>query len=161
MTKETKFSRYDLFTRSSNIQSWTYMNLDSFFNNKNVCFDLLKINFRFENQNRQKMLISSFIFIKSDNLKLFKKKQTYLFLWIGLELGIWNWGCQLVLRTAKFAGARGDVQNFGGCQAPASPVLTRALNWNKIRILSFSIGCLIRWTSNSIIELWTNMKKFI
>ena len=24
-------------------------------------------------------------------------------------------------------GARGDVQNFGGCQAPARPVLTQAL----------------------------------
>ena len=56
----------------------------------------------------------------------------------GLELGIWNWGChlitknelcgcQLVLRTSKSAGARGDVQNFGGCQALAAPVLTQAL----------------------------------
>ena len=36
-------------------------------------------------------------------------------------------GCQLVLRTSKSAGARGDVQNFGGCQAPAAPVLTQAL----------------------------------
>ena len=35
--------------------------------------------------------------------------------------------CQLVLRTSKSAGARGDVQNFGGCQAPAAPVLTQAL----------------------------------
>ena len=36
-------------------------------------------------------------------------------------------GCQLVLRTSKSTGARGDVQNFGGCQAPAAPVLTQAL----------------------------------
>jgi hypothetical protein len=41
-------------------------------------------------------------------------------------------GCQLVLRTSKPAGARGDVQKFGGClfggcQAPAAPVLTQAL----------------------------------
>ena len=36
-------------------------------------------------------------------------------------------GCQLLLRTSKSAGARGDVQNFGGCQAPAAPVLTQAL----------------------------------
>ena len=32
--------------------------------------------------------------------------------------------CQLVSRTSKSAGARGYVQNFGGCQAP---VLTQAL----------------------------------
>ena len=36
-------------------------------------------------------------------------------------------GCQLVLRTSKSVGARGDVQNVGGCQAPAAPVLTQAL----------------------------------
>ena len=36
-------------------------------------------------------------------------------------------GCQLVLRTSKSAGAGGDVQNFGGCQAPVAPVLTQAL----------------------------------
>ena len=35
--------------------------------------------------------------------------------------------CQLVLRTSKSAGARGYVQNLGGCQAPAAPVLTQAL----------------------------------
>ena len=33
-------------------------------------------------------------------------------------------GCQLVSRTSKSAGARGDVLNFSGCQAP---VLTQAL----------------------------------
>ena len=37
-------------------------------------------------------------------------------------------GCQLVLRTSKFAGARGDVQNFGDCQAPAAPVLTQGMS---------------------------------
>ena len=37
-------------------------------------------------------------------------------------------GYQLVLRTSKSAGARGDVQNFGRCQAPAAPVLTQALH---------------------------------
>ena len=37
------------------------------------------------------------------------------------------WGCQLVVRTTKSVGARGDVQNFGGCQAPKAPVLTQAL----------------------------------
>ena len=31
------------------------------------------------------------------------------------------------IKTSKSAGARGDVQNFGGCQAPAAPVLTQAL----------------------------------
>ena len=36
-------------------------------------------------------------------------------------------GCHLVLKTTKSVGARGDVQNFGGCQAPAAPVLTQAL----------------------------------
>ena len=36
-------------------------------------------------------------------------------------------GCQLVLRTSKSMGAIGDVQNFGGGQAPAAPVLTQAL----------------------------------
>ena len=61
----------------------------------------------------------------------------------------WNelCGCQLVFRTSKSAGARGDVQNFGGCQAPAAPVLTQA-NVNKtfsseipnFRTLSWSIG---------------------
>ena len=35
--------------------------------------------------------------------------------------------CQLVSRTSKSAGAGGDVQNFGGCQAPVAPVLTQAL----------------------------------
>ena len=40
----------------------------------------------------------------------------------GLELG------HLVFRTSKSAGARGDVQNLGGCQAPAAPVLTQALH---------------------------------
>ena len=34
---------------------------------------------------------------------------------------------QLVLRTSKSAGDRGDVQNFGGRQAPVAPVLTQAL----------------------------------
>ena len=29
--------------------------------------------------------------------------------------------------TSKSAGAGGDVQNFGGCQAPVAPVLTQAL----------------------------------
>jgi hypothetical protein len=36
-------------------------------------------------------------------------------------------GCQLVIRTSISAGARGDVQDFGGCQAPVAPVLTQAL----------------------------------
>ena len=36
-------------------------------------------------------------------------------------------GCQLVLDTSKTTGARGDVQNFGRCQALAAPVLTQAL----------------------------------
>ena len=40
-------------------------------------------------------------------------------------------GCQLVLRTSKSAGAGGDVQNFGGCQAPVAPVLTQALRANE------------------------------
>ena len=40
---------------------------------------------------------------------------------------LWPRVCQLVLRTSKSAGARGDVKNFGGCQAPAAPVLTKAL----------------------------------
>ena len=46
-----------------------------------------------------------------------------------VPLVTWNelcW-CQLVLRTSKSEGARGDVQNFGGCQAPVAPVLTQAL----------------------------------
>ena len=55
----------------------------------------------------------------------------------GLELGILNRGChllhrmssagrgcQLVLGTSKSESARDDVENFGGCQAPA---LTQAL----------------------------------
>ena len=37
------------------------------------------------------------------------------------------WGCQIVSRTSKSAGAGGDVQNFGGFQAPVAPVLTQAL----------------------------------
>ena len=34
-------------------------------------------------------------------------------------------------KTSKSAGARGDVQNFSGCQAPAAPVLTQALYLNQ------------------------------
>ena len=37
-------------------------------------------------------------------------------------------GCTLVLKTSKSTGARGDVQNFGGYQAPTAPVLTQALD---------------------------------
>ena len=33
---------------------------------------------------------------------------------------------KLLLRTSKSAGARGNVQNFSGCQAPVTPVLTQA-----------------------------------
>ena len=36
----------------------------------------------------------------------------------------------LVLKIPISAGARGDVQNFGGCQAPVAPVLTQALTLN-------------------------------
>ena len=36
-------------------------------------------------------------------------------------------GVPVSIKTSKSAGARGDVQNFGGCQAPAAPVLTQAL----------------------------------
>ena len=31
------------------------------------------------------------------------------------------------IKNLKSAGAGGDVQNFGGCQAPVAPVLTQAL----------------------------------
>ena len=58
---------------------------------------------------------------------------------MSFQIEFWNWGCHLLhrmssvgaslllLKTSKSAGARGDVQNFGGCQAPAAPVLTQAL----------------------------------
>ena len=39
-----------------------------------------------------------------------------------------------VLKPSKSTVGKGDVQNFGRCQAPVAPVLTQALNLGNMLI---------------------------
>ena len=50
-----------------------------------------------------------------------------------------------MLHRMSSAGAIGDVQIFGGCQAPAEPMLTQALNNDAVVIHQFFLLYVVKF----------------